>query len=156
MATTSLYSSTTHSTVASRRGSRQIRHCSSSETLKQVLQNRTRALTSSRTSARRRTSTGSDERRWNAIRCALLGPTPGSRPSSSMRSWMTPSYMARHLHPGQAEAAHPLGQRTHLLLGQLGRRARGVADGRDDQVLQALDVVRVHRLRVDLDGEHLT
>src|SRR4051812_25289 len=29
---------------------------------------------------------------WKAIRCALLGPTPGSLPNSSMRSWTTPSY----------------------------------------------------------------
>ena len=55
-------------------------------------QNRTLSLTSSSTWASRRTSAGSAASRWNAIRCALLGPTPGSRPSSSMRSWTTPSY----------------------------------------------------------------
>ena len=27
--------------------------------------------------------------RWNAMRCAPFGPTPGSRPSSSMRLWTT-------------------------------------------------------------------
>ena len=80
IATTSLYSSTTQITVWSRRGSPQIRHRSASDTLKQTAQNFTRALTSTSTSARRRTSTGSAWSRWNAIRCALLGPTPGSRP----------------------------------------------------------------------------
>src|ERR1035437_5961328 len=29
------------------------------------------------------------------MRCALLGPTPGNRPSSSIRSWTTPSYIRR-------------------------------------------------------------
>src|SRR4051794_568099 len=29
------------------------------------------------------------------MRCALLGPTPGSLPSSSMRSWTAPSYTRR-------------------------------------------------------------
>jgi len=38
------------------------------------------------------TSADSAASRWNAIRWAPLGPTPGSRPSSSMRFWMTPSY----------------------------------------------------------------
>src|SRR6478672_4338161 len=72
-----------------------MRHCSSSETLKQMLQNFTLALTSISTSASRRTSVGSACSRWNAIRCALLGPTPGSLPSSSMRSWTAPSYTRR-------------------------------------------------------------
>src|SRR5665811_806908 len=34
------------------------------------------------------------------MRCALLGPTPGSRPSSSIRSWTTPSYTSVSLSPG--------------------------------------------------------
>src|SRR6478672_3524353 len=105
MATTSLYSSTTQSTAGSRRGSRQMRHCSSSETLKQVLQNLTFALTSISTSARRRTSTGSACRRWNAMRWALLGPTPGRRPSSSIRSWTAPSYTTASLRRRRRGAA---------------------------------------------------
>src|SRR5436305_1189191 len=36
---------------------------------------------------------------WNAMRCALFGPIPGNRPSSSIRSWMAPSYTP-YLHPG--------------------------------------------------------
>lgn len=92
MATTSFGSSTTQMTDGSRRVSRQMLHCSSCATFPQVAQKRTLAFTSMRAWASRRTSTGSAWRMWKAIRCALLGPTPGSRPSSSMRSWTTPSY----------------------------------------------------------------
>ena len=92
IATTSLGSSTTQITAGSRRGSRHTRHCSSCATFPHSEQNRTFALTSDSTCARRRTSAGSAWRMWKAIRCALLGPTPGSLPSSSIRSWTTPSY----------------------------------------------------------------
>ena len=60
--------------------------------LPQVEQNVALAFISSMVSARRRTSVGSAASRWKAIRCAPLGPTPGSRASSSMRSCRTPSY----------------------------------------------------------------
>src|SRR3954452_14145184 len=158
MATTSFGSSTTQMTATSRRGSRQMRHCSSSATLPQMVQNRTLSLTSVRADTRRRTSTGSAARRWKAIRCALLGPTPGSRPSSSMRSWTAPSYMRvlsrvlARLQAGQAQAAQPAAERTHLLLGELAHRAVCAADGGDDEVLQGLVVVRVDDLRVDGEG----
>src|SRR4051812_35136822 len=155
MATTSFGSSTTQMTVRSRRASPQIRHSSASATFPHMRQKRTLSFTSTSTDARRRTSAGSAASRWKAIRCALLGPTPGSRPSSSMRSWTAPSYMWAHLHPGQPEAAHSLGQRAHLLLGQLARRAGRVADRGHDEVLEALDVVRVYDLRLDLHCEHL-
>src|SRR6478735_5157969 len=89
MATTSLGSSTTQMACTSRRGSRQIRQRVASATLKHSSQNRTRALTSVRESTSRSTSAGSACSRWNAIRCALLGPTPGSLPSSSISSWLT-------------------------------------------------------------------
>src|SRR5215831_2320878 len=36
------------------------------------------------------------------MRCAPLGPTPGSRPSSSMRLWTTPSYTSGNHRPGPA------------------------------------------------------
>src|SRR5712691_80207 len=71
-----------------------MRHSSSSATLAQVRQNFTRSMTSSSTAESRRTSAGSDVSRWNAIRCAPFGPTPGSWPSSSMRLWTTPSYIS--------------------------------------------------------------
>ena len=43
--------------------------------------------------ARRSASAGSTLRMWKASRWALLGPIPGSRPSSSIRSWTGPSYI---------------------------------------------------------------
>src|SRR4051794_11384427 len=156
IATTSLGSSTTQMTATSRRGSRQMRHCSSSATLPQMVQNRTLSLTSVRADTRRRTSTGSAARRWKAIRCALLGPTPGSRPSSSMRSWTAPSYMRSEARQAQAaEITETAGDRAHLLLGQVGCCPRRVAHGSDDEVLQRLDVVRVDGLGVDRHGGEL-
>src|SRR5665648_1223987 len=91
-ATTSFGSSTTQMVASERRGSRQTRQFSSWATLPQMLQNLTRAFTSRSTSASRLTSSGSSASRWKAIRWALLGPIPGSRPSSSIRSWTAPSY----------------------------------------------------------------
>src|SRR5690606_28711621 len=92
IATTSLGSSTTQMVASERRGSRHTRHSSSCATLPQRSQKRTLFLTSVRASTSRLTSSGSAARRWKAMRWALLGPTPGSRPSSSIRSWTAPSY----------------------------------------------------------------
>src|SRR3954452_13240549 len=139
-------------TVASRRGSRQMRHSSLSDTLPQTTQKRTLSLTSVSAVTSRRTSTGSAASRWNAMRCALFGPTPGSRPSSSMRSWTAPSYTVslssggppRPLQAGQPQAAaEAAGERPHAAGGEFVDGAGGVAEGGDDQILQALDVVRV-------------
>src|SRR3712207_5331086 len=147
MATTSLYSSTTQRTVTSRRGSRQIRHCSSSETLKQTEQNRTLALTSTRTSASRRTSAGSACSRWKAMRWAPFGPTPGSRPSSSMRSWTTPSYNSGPLEAElprrrvAGQSAEAPGQRTEGVAGHRVRLGLRVAVRRHDHVAQHREVV---------------
>src|SRR5450759_2817801 len=69
-----------------------MRHHASSAKLPQVVQKVTRALTSVSASTSRRTSAASVASRWKAIRCALLGPMPGSLPSSSIRSWTGPSY----------------------------------------------------------------
>src|SRR3954447_9747669 len=146
----SLGSSTTQSTSLLRRVSRQTRHCSDSATLKQVVQKRTSSFTLRRELASRFTSAGSADRTWKAIRWALFGPTPGSRPSSSIRSWMAPSYTGSESREG--EAARAAGRRTHLLLGQLPHRLGPVVDGGKHQILQRLDIVGVDRLRVDLDG----
>src|SRR3954453_12086586 len=152
MATTSLGSSTTQMTSSTRRGSRQIRHCSPSATLKQVVQKRTSSCTRCSAATSRLTSADSAASRWKAMRCALFGPTPGSRPSSSMRSWTAPSYTVslssggppRPLQAGQPQAAaEAAGERPHAAGGEFVDGAGGVAEGRDDQVLQALDVVRV-------------
>src|SRR3954464_11512962 len=140
IATTSLGSSTTQMTSSERRGSRQILHCSPSATLKQVLQKRTSACTRCSDAHSRPTSALSAASRWKAMRWALLGPTPGSRPSSSMRSWTAPSYTVwflesvgkgdGDLQAGQAQAAaETAGQRAHAAGGELVGRALGVADG---------------------------
>src|SRR5689334_24345769 len=144
MATTSLGSSTTQSTSLVRRVSRQTRHCSDSATLKQVVQKRTSSLTLRRAVDSRLTSAGSADRTWKAIRWALFGPTPGSRPSSSIRSWMAPSYTRSE--PGQGQAT---GGRPHLFLGERTLRLGGVVDGGEHEVFQRLDVVGVDRLGVD-------
>src|SRR6476660_4277295 len=135
MATTSLGSSTTQMACTSRRGSRQIRQRVASATLKHSSQNRTRALTSVRESTSRSTSAGSACSRWNAIRCALLGPTPGSLPSSSMRSWTAPSYtrraydLASTLSPGAAPGCR---------VGPLPSLLRKGWSGADEHVLAGL------------------
>src|SRR3954451_2022108 len=92
------------------------------------------------------------------MRWAPLGPTPGSRPSSSMRSWTTPSYTDLRSREAEAEpgAAEPLGQRPHGRLLQLGRRCVGVADRGNDQVGQALGVFRVAGGRGDGQPDDLT
>src|SRR3954453_12401718 len=142
--------------VSSRCGSRQIRHWLSSETLKQISQNLTVSLTFLSMAARRMTSSGSAARMWKASRWALFGPIPGSRPSSSIRSWIGPSYMAavRNGSEGKAgdaaaQTAGTAGDRAELLFLQLGGVRVGVADRGDDQVGERLHVVRVDRLRVD-------
>src|SRR4051794_37936655 len=144
-----------------------MRHCSSSDTLKQIEQNRTRCLTSSSTSASRRTSLGSACNRWNAIRCAPLGPTPGRRPSSSMRSWTMPSYNSGVLGEaesagagvgaGAAEAGHAApGQRTERAAGhRVGLRLR-VAVRRDHEVAEVAQVIVARAVeRTGLDGDRL-
>src|SRR3954471_16816495 len=141
MATTSFGSSTTQSTSLVRRTSRHTRHCSDSATLKQVVQKRTSSFTLRSAVASRLTSAGSADRTWKAIRWALFGPTPGSRPNSSIRSWMAPSYTGSESR--EREAA---GGRTHLLLGQLTHRLGAVVDRGEHEVLERLDVLRVDGL----------
>src|SRR3954470_13029025 len=168
IATTSLGSSTTQITSSARRGSRQMRHCSPSATLKQVTQKRTSACTRCSAATSRPTSADSAASRWNAMRCALLGPTPGSRPSSSMRSWTAPSYTvllrqgSAVRRPGGSEAgqthaaAEATGDRAHGGGGELVDGPLGVAQCGDDQVLQRLDVVGVDGGGRDGDGDDVT
>src|SRR4051812_26731151 len=145
-----------------------MRHWSDSETLKQVAQKRTRCLTSNSTSANRRTSAGSDCRRWNAIRCAPLGPTPGRRPSSSMRSWTMPSYKS-FVRLREAEAGRSVARARHARHAAAGQRAEGVAGHRvglrlrvavrrDHEVAEVAQVVgagAVERPGLDRDGLEL-
>ncbi len=44
--------------------------------------------------ASRAASSAGSLRRWKAIRCADLGPIPGSRPSSSISAWTGGAYVA--------------------------------------------------------------
>src|SRR5947209_6291581 len=149
-------------TVRSRRGSSQMRQMSACETLPQMVQNLTSFFTRMRTAASRSTSVSSAASRWKAMRWALFGPTPGSRPSSSIRSWTAPSYI-EGLQPRQAETAeavtepaHAARDRAHLLGGQFLDRPLRIAHGCDHEVLQRLDVVGVDRLRVDGQRRQLT
>src|SRR4051812_11321656 len=127
-----------------------------------MLQNFTRCLTSTRTSARRRTSTGSACSRWNAIRCALLGPTPGNRPSSSIRSWTMPSYKCGSLEPElTGRAGHPAttGERAEGLARECVGLGLRVAVGGDDHVAevgQVVGVAAVEAAGLDLDPDQLT
>src|SRR5699024_4424899 len=105
-------------------------------------------------------SAGSTVSRWKAIRWALLGPMPGSRPSSSIRSWTGPSYIPYppDSEAGQAEpaAAETAGQGPEPFGGHLLRGRRRVLHRPDHQVLQGLHVLRVDHLRIDLQGHQLT
>src|SRR4051812_10266050 len=139
-------------TVRSRRGSRQILHSSASATLPQMRQNRTLSLTSVSAWTSRRTSTMSAASRWNAMRWALLGPTPGSRPSSSIRSWTAPSYTSE---ARQAHATHARGERAELVLRHRLGLGRRVTNRGDDEVLQRLDVVGVDDRGRELDAQQL-
>src|SRR6266540_3907455 len=105
-------------------------HSSSSATLAQVRQNFTRSMTSSSTAESRRTSAGSDVSKWNAIRCAPFGPTPGSWPSSSMRLWTMPSYTSVLPACGTGRAVSRLGARLAEAgqPGESGIAARRVAE----------------------------
>src|SRR5262249_34297353 len=150
----------------SRRGSAQIRQRSSSETLPHTAQNRTPSRTFANTAVSRSISGGSTDNRWKAMRWALLGPIPGSLPSSSIKSWTGPSNMPvrkSEVYPSwrrrwggwRRGAAHAAGQRSQPLLRHPGDLLGSVAHGADDQVLQGLDVPRVDDLGIDLHRNHL-
>src|SRR3954447_17196808 len=91
------------------------------------------------------------------MRCALLGPIPGSRPSSSIRSWTGPSYIAgRSVHARQPEAGKAATERTHPCGLQVGGLTRRVVDCGDNEVFERLDVVAVDDAGVDAHRHHLT
>src|SRR5512133_2483116 len=137
-------------TVSSRRGSRQMRHWVSSDTLKQISQNLTVSLTFLSVAASRITSSGSAARMWKASLWALFGPIPGSRPSSSIKSWTGPSYIVNSLEGQSAAHAQSAGQRAKLAgsdrLGLVG----GVAYGSHNQICKGLGVTRINRFGLDL------
>src|SRR6188768_107950 len=163
MATTSLGSSTTQIEVWSRRGSAQMRQRSACATLPHTSQKRTLARTSVRAVTRRVTSSDSVWSRWKAMRCALLGPTPGSRPSSSMRSWTMPSYICGLVLEPQAgepagAAGAPARERAERLGGQRVGLGLGVAVGGHDHVAEVGEVVGVGAVEPagpDVDADQL-
>src|SRR3954452_24278880 len=100
------------------------------------------------------TSADSAASRWKAIRWALFGPTPGSRQSSSIRSWTAPSYTVFLFGVGWSEAreaetaaaaTETARERAHGARGELVGHALRVVQRGDDEVLQGLEVVGIDR-----------
>ena len=85
-------SSTTQSTVRSRDSSRQTRQRSPSATLPHSRQNEMRSFAWTIAAASRLASSAGVFTNQNASRCADFGPMPGNRASSSISSWIGPSY----------------------------------------------------------------
>src|SRR5215204_4961675 len=150
IAPTSDASSTTQMTPASRRGSRQMAHGSSSVRLKQREQLCTRLESVVRACARRRLCSGFCFSRWYVRRSAVLRPMPGSFASSAASSSIALT-LERQLER-QVEAP---GQLAHLPLRELGRLLLRLGHGHEDQVLEHLHVLRIHDAGVDLDRPHL-
>ena len=92
---------------------------------------------------------------WKASRWALFGPIPGSRPSSSIRSWTGPSYMLALRSEGQAAAAEPTGQRAELAGGDGLGLVVGVAYRGHDQVGQGLGVLGINGFGLDRQTDQL-
>src|SRR5713101_1433759 len=158
MASTSSGSSTTHRIDRSRRGDRQMAQRSPSAMKKHCSQKRMRALSSTRAPASRSTEargarTGEKERRW-----AVLGPMPGSRPSSSISRVSAPGTsvigLPQHARR-QTEPAQPAGQRPQLPGRQVARLLQGVVHRRQDQVLQHVHIARVDDFGFDRDRQYL-
>src|SRR5438105_8039771 len=134
-------------TCASRRSSVQIEHSGPSETLKHRSQNDTFSFTSAMARARRSASSRESFSKWNAMRWAPFGPTPGIRPSSSIRSCTGPAYTS-----GQTQHSTEAAER--LLLGSI-HLVHGIVQGGQHEVLQNLDIVRVNSVRADAHGPEL-
>ena len=145
--------------------------------LKQTSQRPMRSLTSRIASASAWASSGEARRMWNASRCAVRLPMPGSLASSVTRRWRGGASSAGYLclrraarlggaPPGSAAAAaEPAqasqaaerverGRRVHparagRLALQLHRLAQRLVDRGEDHVLQHLDVLGVDRVGVD-------
>src|SRR4029453_6518034 len=108
-------------------------------------QNLTVSLSFLDIAASRMPSSGSAARMWKASRWALFGPIPGSRPSSSIKSWIGPSYMVKNRSERQsATHAESTGQRPQLAGGDRLSLVRGIAYGRHDQICQGFGVTRIN------------
>ena len=87
------------------------------------------------------------------MRCADFGPTPGSRPSSSISSWTGSGVDAGH-QPPPSRSPRPA-ERAHGLALDLEQLGVHVVQGGEHEVLEHRDVVGVDDLRGDRDAEHL-
>src|SRR3954470_23013191 len=132
--------STTQISERSRRGSLQNVHSVSSVRLKHSVQKPTRSLTTRIASASASASSGGTRSRWNASRCAVRCPTPGSR-ASCVTSASTAG--ESKLEAREPEPAEPARDRSHALLLQRGCLAKGLRDRCEHHVLQQLDLFGV-------------
>src|SRR3954471_14848934 len=139
--------STTQITPASRRSSWQIRQVASVARLKQTSHCPTVALTSLIASASGSASSSLALRMWNASRCAVRCPIPGSRASSVMRrltGGANKPLEARQAQTAEAAlASEAAGGGAHLRRRQLLGGAHRLVDRRLHHVLEQLDVLRV-------------
>src|SRR5687768_2973876 len=157
MATTSRGSSTTQTMPASRRSSAQMPHNSPSATFQQRRQNEMRSFTSLMARASRRASSLGSFSRWKAMRWADLGPTPGSRPSSSISSWTGAAYteaVASGRQPEAAEVEPTQRVASGGLRGLLHLR-HGVVNCGEHEVFEHRHVVGVDHFGGDGDRLHL-
>src|SRR3954469_22206132 len=79
---------------------------------------------------------------------------PGSRANASTRR-ATGSMTALVTWSAEAGDLQARGDRPHLLLGELLGRPERVVDGRDDQVLEHVDVLGIDGRRVDREPDEL-
>src|SRR5918992_455010 len=147
-------------TVRSRRSSRQIPQTSSSVRLPHSRQKRTRSFTSAIAPASAPASSFGARRRWNASRCAVRVPIPGSRVSWATR-FSTAGENTHSGYPHVSDTDRLEARQTHsfeaaeraaqLGLGEALRRAHRLVHGCEHHVGEELGVVGVDRLGRDLD-----
>src|SRR4051795_8240024 len=148
---TSPGSSTTQTSDASRRASRQTRQRGPSARLKQTSHSPTRSLTSRIASARASASRESERRMWKASRCAVRCPIPGSLPSSVIRRWTGGAYKPGSEPQAERAQVHAARQPAELRLLELLGGAQTLVDRGEHHVLEQLGVVGIDRVRGDRD-----
>src|SRR3954452_10455838 len=158
---TSPGSSTTQMMPPSRRSSWQMRQRGSSARLKQISHGRIFSLTSRMASASAVASSGSTRSRWNASRCAVRWPMPGSLPSSVTRRWTGGANKCQLpvlLRRGAARRAVHTRRRAAGAGAAAGRAepAERVAQAEALERLHRIEAARprrrLHRLLLQLDG----
>src|SRR5579864_3581770 len=95
---------------------------------------------------------------WNARRCAVLGPTVGSFPSSSISRASGGAYVntaASRAGAGQTGNLESPGHGLHALGGELPGLPKGFPRRRDDQVLEHRDVARIDDAGIDRDRDEI-